>query len=187
VALLAHEHAHARRAGQAVAPDVPADRVEHMEAGRREPGDVRHLRACDEADRRLRRQAEQLDEPLPRDLLDNRGGRAADVEAGVLVPGRGEPVGRERGRQRAADHEAEVAAAPHRDDSGLGAGGQVVEHLLRIERLLGQRPAERLSELLRGHVRKDGALAEALEVVGSEVGGSPQQVARVAHASSANS
>ena len=56
-------------------------------------------------------QPQQLAQPAERDLLDDAPRSAtAPIEAGVLIPGRGQPVGRDRGRQRAADDEAEVAA-----------------------------------------------------------------------------
>ena len=39
---------------------------------------------------------EQLAQPLERDLLDDAGARRRPDQAGVLIPGRGEPVGGER-------------------------------------------------------------------------------------------
>ena len=76
--------------------------------------EVGHRGAADEPDRRLRRKAEELDQPVGSHLLDHGGGRRPDVEPDVLVPGRGEPVCRERGGHRSADHEAEVARTAHR-------------------------------------------------------------------------
>ena len=59
----------------------------------------------------LARQPEQLEQPAADDLLDDGRGRGQDVQPGVLIPRARQPVGRDRGRQRAADDEAEVARA----------------------------------------------------------------------------
>ena len=67
---------------------VPAGRREHVVPRGGERGHVRHLAAGDEAGRDAVGQAEQLGEPRERDLLDDRGARPADEEAGVLIPGR---------------------------------------------------------------------------------------------------
>ena len=145
VPLLADDHADGRRPGEAVAVHIPADPVEHVEARRGKPRHVRHLGARDEADGRLAGQPEQLDEPFPGHLLDHRRRRAAGVEAGVLVPGGGEPVGRQGRGNGAADHEAEVAAASRRDDTRLGRLCELCNHLVGVQRLLGHRSAERLA------------------------------------------
>ena len=52
VRLLAGEHAHPRRALQAVALDVPAGALQHRVPRRRKAGEVRHLGAGGEAERR---------------------------------------------------------------------------------------------------------------------------------------
>ena len=132
VPLVAHEHAHARAAGEAVSGDVPACALEHPETRRRERGHAAHLRAGHEADRRVRRQSEQLAHPLAHDLFDHGRGRPAHVQAGVLVPGGREPVGPERCGQAAADDEPEIAAARHRDEPGVGGRGQLLDHLLGL-------------------------------------------------------
>ena len=85
VPLGADEHARGQRPG-ALTLDVPPDGVEDVEARGREPGRVCHLGAGDEADRPLTRQAEQVEDPLARDLLDDRRRRSSDVQARVLVP-----------------------------------------------------------------------------------------------------
>ena len=77
-------------------------------------------------------QAEQLAQPGERHLLHHRRARPGGDEARVLVPGRRQPVGRERRRQRAADHEAEVASARHRDDARLRPGDQLRDDLRRL-------------------------------------------------------
>ena len=64
------------------------------------------------------------------------------MECGVLVPRRHQPVGGERGGQRSADDEAEVARACSRDEARLGAVGQRIDHRRRVLAAFGQRPAE---------------------------------------------
>ena len=95
-------------------------------------------------------QAEQLDQPRAGDLLDHGGRRAADVEAGVLVPGGRKPVGSERGRHRPADHEPEVAPARLGDEAGLGRVRELLEDDARVGRPLGQRAAQCLPQLVGG-------------------------------------
>lgn len=60
------------------------------------------------------RQPEEVEDPVPGDLLHRRGRRRERGRAGVLVPDRGQPFRGEGGRQGAADDEAEEAAAPDR-------------------------------------------------------------------------
>ena len=119
VALLADEDAEPRRSLEAVAGEIPTGGGEHVVAGGGERSHVRQLAAGDEPGGDAVGQAEQLAQPGERDLLhDGRAGPPA-TRPRVLVPGRRQPVGRERGRQRATDHEPEVASARHRDDTGL--------------------------------------------------------------------
>ena len=78
------------------------------------------------------------------DGLDRRGCRRHWVRPAFWSQAERQPVGRERGRQGAADHEAVEAPARHRVDPGLGALGQLVDdsgrgHAL-IRQLLGRRP-----------------------------------------------
>ena len=103
--------------------------AQHVVARSRERGEVRHLPAGDEAERGVARKAEQLEEPRARDLLDDRGRRAADVEARVLVPRGGEPVRGERRGHGTADHEAEVAARRLGDEARVGGGRELLDHL----------------------------------------------------------
>ena len=69
------------------------------------------------------RQAEQLDQPACCDLLGDRRGRREHVQAGVLVPGAREPVGRQGRRLAAADDEPEVARPGAGDDAPIGVRG----------------------------------------------------------------
>ena len=114
-----------------------------------EADEVGHLSAGDERRRRAVGQAEQVDEPAGGDVLGDRGGRGERDEPGVLVPGRGEPVGRERGRVRAADDEAEVARAGGGDDPALGTFGERLDDRGGILGVLGERTAERGAQLRR--------------------------------------
>ena len=110
------------------------------------PIGVGFLTAGRESDRCLCRDAQQLLEPSARHLFgDSRGGRVDDVEA-VLVPGRRHHVGSDGGLCRPSRHEAEVAGASGRDDSGVDAGHQLIEDIGRVERLVVERPTELGSE-----------------------------------------
>ena len=76
---------------------------------------------------------------------------ATDVEAGVLVPGRGQPVRGDGRRGRAADDEAEEPAARRRHESRLGRRRPAPRSpRAGVRGPLGQRPAERRAQLLRG-------------------------------------
>jgi hypothetical protein len=160
VALLAHEHADARAAREPVARDVPACAFEHAVARGRERRHAAHLGAGYESDRRIRGQSEQLADPLAHDLLDDRRRRSGDVEPGVLVPCRREPVGGERGREAAADDEAEVPPARNRDEAGLRRRGQLLDDLFRVERLFLEPHAEQGAQLVGGGLREDRPLVE---------------------------
>ncbi len=111
-----------------------------------EPGERRRLRSGDEADRGLRRQPEDVEDPAGGDLLDDGGRGAHRRQPRVLVPGRGQPVRGEGGRRRAADDEAEVPAAARRHDPGIGRPRQGGDDLSRVTGDLGQRPAQRRAQ-----------------------------------------
>ncbi len=115
-----------RGALQSLPLDVPADASQDAVACRGERREVGHRRPGHEPDARLGRQPEQLDEPAAGDLLGDRRGRRDDVQAGVLVPGAGQPVGAERGRRAAADDEAEVARTGTRDEARVGGGRRAI-------------------------------------------------------------
>ena len=65
------------------------------------------------AQKHLQWYSENLQEPAECDLLQVGGAGRGAVEAGILIPGGGEPVGRERDGQRATDDKAEEAPAGH--------------------------------------------------------------------------
>ena len=77
----------------------------------------------------------------------------------------------ERGRQRAARDEAEVARTRVGDDAGPGRGHEVLEHRDVVLALLGQRLVERGDHVLVGGVRSDRAVTKRREVLLGELGG----------------
>ena len=93
-----------RRAAQSIARHVPAPALQHRVARRREAGEVRHLAAGRERERRLARQVEQLLDPRPGHFLHHRRRRCHRKQARVPVPRGRQPVGGERRVERPADH-----------------------------------------------------------------------------------
>ena len=147
VGVLADEHPHLRRSVQALGLDVPAGPLENGVTTGGDPGEVRHRAACGEPEAGILRQAERLEHPAPGDLLRHRGGGAADVQARDLIPGAGQPVRPERGRQRPTDHEAEVARTAQRDQSRLRRVRQLLHDLCRILALVGELPVQGLAQV----------------------------------------
>ncbi len=165
-----------RRADEAVALDIPAGALEDCVAGRGETCDVGHLTAGHERVRRLSRKAEELLEPFARDLFRDGRCRPAYDQAGVLIPGTGQPVSGKSCRKRAADDETEVAAARHRDHAAIGSGRQLFDHHERVHPLSRQRTAERPAQLFNRRRRPDRPLVERLEKVARELGGAPKEL-----------
>ena len=131
------------------------------------------------------RQPEKLQQPPARHLLDHRGGRRGDGVEGVLVPGRGEPVGRQRRGQRAAGHEPEVARAGRGDEARGGVACECLDHVCRRNALTSQLAAERRAQLGEARERAGVALADGVEVVRRELGGTGEEGA-VDHARNAS-
>jgi hypothetical protein len=125
VPLLAGEDGHGRGPLQAVCLDVPTGRGEDVVASRGEASEARHLRPGREAQGRVGRESEEVEEPPRDDVFDDGGGRAERVEARVLVPRGGEPVRREGCGEDASLHEPEEAPAGRRDETGIGGFGQL--------------------------------------------------------------
>jgi hypothetical protein len=178
VPLLTHDGADRRRAVQTALLDVPACLGEHVMASRGEGGEARHLAAGHEPERGVLGQAEQLDEPCACDVLDDRCGRAADIQAGVLIPRRRKPVGSERRGHGTADHEPEVAATRLGDEPGLGGCGKLADDGARVGRTFGKRAAERVAQLIGVDGGKDRALGQRLVEVGGDAGGQLQKLAQ---------
>src|SRR5262249_58167394 len=80
-----------RRAGQALALDIPSPLGEQSVSCSRQTGDVRHLRAGDEGKAGCGRQTEQFFEPTPADLFNYRFGGAASMYRPGLIPSRPPP------------------------------------------------------------------------------------------------
>ena len=117
MALLSDDDAKWWSAGKAFLGQVVADAFVDRVAGGGEGGDVRHLAARHERERRCSGQPEQLEHPAPGHGLESGDGRGRPGEACVLIPRGDEPVRCERGRECAADDEAEVAARAHRSQA----------------------------------------------------------------------
>ncbi len=183
VALSARHHGDRRGACEPALLDVPARPLENGMTRCGEARHVRELAARDERERRRPGDAEQVLEPLARNLLDHGGRRTADDEACVLVPRRREPVGRERGRQRSSDHEPEVAPARNGDDASLRGIREGFDDLCWITRAVGQRPPESGAQLIRRRGGPDRPFVERVEEVRRDLCRPPQQVALVVHAS----
>jgi hypothetical protein len=97
--------------------------------GDRETRRVRHLAAGHEADARVRREPEQVEDPGADDLLDHGRGGRQDVQPRVLIPGARQPVGTDRRRQRATHDEAEVARPGRADDARIRGLREPLEHV----------------------------------------------------------
>ena len=148
VSLGAGEDANPRRAYEPVTGDVPSRAGQNMLTRSRKRSRVRSLGAGDEPARDTRRQAEQLGEPPRGDLLDGCGSRRGDDREAVLIPRGREPVRRHRRRQRASDHEAEVASCLRSDDTRLGSRDKLRDDLGVVDSLLGKGAAEGFAQLL---------------------------------------
>ena len=113
-----------------------------------------------------RRQPEQVGQPAGGDLLDRGRGRAEHEQAGVLVPGRGQPVGGQGGGQAAADHEPEVARPGRGDQPVVGQLGQLGDDLGGVAGAVGQRPAQPGQQLARARPCRHRPLRQAPHIPG---------------------
>ena len=179
VRLGADDDVDARRAVEAVRLHVPAHFAQDAVPRRGERGEVRHLAAGHEADAGAAREAEELEEPRRGDLLADRVRRRRGEEAGVLVPRRGEPVGRERDRQRAADDEAEVARPGAADDARIGAGRERVDDGGSVLAVVRQRHREGAAERVAVGARADVAVRKGVEKAGGMFDGALQRHSRI--------
>src|ERR1019366_7016118 len=109
---------------------------------------------------------------------DDGRGRAARVEARALIPGGGEPVGREGGREASADHKPEIATRGYRDQSRLSRARQVLHHRQRIDGAAGERATEPRTQLVDGCGLGDRAPVLRLEPVGRDLRRADEQIAR---------
>ncbi len=155
--------------------------LEHRTTGGGEGRQMGRLASGHEGERGVGRQAQNVLQPGPRDLLDRRRRRCRERETGVLVPGRDEPVCRERCRQRAADHEPEVATRSHRGQPRLRVAGELGDHRRRVRGSRRHRPSERDAHLRHRGGRGDAAPGDGLDPVCGELRRLVQQVALVLH------
>ena len=181
VPFLADEDPDPRRARQPVSSHVPSCALEDPEPRSGERGDASHLRTGDEADRRIRGQAEEIADPVADDLFDHRGRGAPDVQAGVLIPCGREPVRGERSREGTTDDKAEVAAAAHRHESRVGGGRETLDDLARVGRTVREGAAERAAQLVGTDLREDRPVLQRLQVLGGELGRAAKQRTDVVH------
>ena len=163
VPLCTDDHPNRRAAVQTLRVDVPAGLCEHLVPGRGQTGEVRHRRAGDEPNVSACWQPQHVEQPATRRLLSGGRGRRRVTHAGVLVPGTDQPVGRQRRRQRAADHPAEESAARHRHQAGLGERGEQVDDLRGVGRAIRQRACERRRDLVCRQPRRDRAIRHRVE------------------------
>jgi hypothetical protein len=99
-------------------------------AGRSERREVRHGATGREPEAGFWSETEQVDQPDSDCFLDRCRSRGSDEAECVLIPYRREPVGGDRGRKGAADHEAEIAGSSCGDQAPLNSLAQVLNDLL---------------------------------------------------------
>ena len=119
VTLGADDHPHPRRTGEPVGADVPALAPQHLSAGRGQAGEVGHRGSGGVADRAGGGEPQQVEQPGAGHVLHGRVGRSQVAQAGVLVPGAGQPVGGQRCRVAPADDHPVEAPGRHRGQAGL--------------------------------------------------------------------
>ena len=176
VSLGAGEDADPRGADESVTSDIPSRAGQDVLARSRKRSRVRALGAGDEPARDTVGQAEQLDEPPRGDLLDGCGSRRGDDREAVLIPRGREPVRRHRRRQRASDHETEIASGLRSDDARLGSRDKLRDDLRIGDPVVGEGAAECFPQLLDRRTCRHRTLPERVQVSGGVVGGEPQQL-----------
>ncbi len=173
--LVSDHHGHRRRPGQSPLVNVPPGPGQHGVTRRGERGEVGHRRAGHEARDRRGRQAEELDQPALRHLLERGGDGRGRERTGVLVPRRGQPVGGHSHRVRATDDEPEESWAG--GGHGRRRAGLVEQrdHALGVVRAIRQRLVEAPEAGERIDVRRDAAVRQLAQVVDGPLGGRAQQ------------
>ena len=146
VHLFADHHVDLRGPEQPPLRHVPAGAGQQRVTCGSEPGEVRHLAAGDEAHPRVQRQPEEPVQPPPRGVLQHRHRGRGDVQTGVLVPGGGEPVRRQRDRLAPADDESEESRTGGGQEPRLARARQEIQHGRRVLPLLGELSSERLGQ-----------------------------------------
>ena len=181
VRLLAGDDRERRRALQPQRFDVPPGAAQHLVPGRGERGDVGRVRAGHEPDARLLGQPEQLENPARGARLERRHPRRHDVQGRVLIPGRDEPVRRERNRIAATGDEAEVARPGSRGHARLEARAEVEDDADRILGRVGERSPESDRQLLERRPWRHRPLGQRVQKRHRPLVGVRQQVIWLRH------
>ncbi len=164
VALSADQHAHPRRALQAVLLDVPSGARQHCVPPRGQSGEVGHQPTGDGAHRGAGGQSEQLREPPFNRLARGAVGGRDLTQANVLVPGACQPVRGEGDRVGAADDEPEEARRTHGGQTRLGVGDEALKHLTRIPPRSRHRFPEGRQKIIGQDRGGNGPLIHVVEV-----------------------
>ena len=162
--VLSDDHRQFRRPEQPVGLHVPARPGQLVITRSGQGSGVRHGRPAHETRRGPGRQAEQVGQPYGHHLMQAGGHRRHHRQRNVLIPRRGQPLGRHRDRIGAADHEPEVPAAWARHG---GRGSRLVQQGQRrgrVSRHGRQRLVEPGQPGQRRTVRGDRALIETGQV-----------------------
>ena len=114
----------------------------------REARDMRHLTAGDQCEAGRRRQTKQILEPDPAGFLDDRGRGTAGVQSGILIPSRGQPIRRERGGQRAADHPTKESSARTSQQAARAVGHHFIDHAGWLDAVICERTQQSCAQLV---------------------------------------
>ncbi len=181
MALAVGHHPHRRGALQALLFDVPTDLRQYMVTGGRQGHRVGPLTTSHEAERRPRRQAQDLLQPGPGHVFDHRRRRRGHGVEGGLVPTAGQNI---RGRSRlegTTDHEPEVTRPGRADQGGLDRVGQLFDGLVSRSWPRRQRAQGGAHGFEIHLAREHWAAHHPFVVVSGALGGKDEQVAERGH------
>src|SRR5918912_518868 len=146
MALATRQDSDGRSAEQPLLLDIPPASGEERMTGGRKAGDMRHLAASDEREASTGGEAQDIFQPEARNFFDDSRGRPAGVKRGVLVPGRGQPIGGQSGRQRPTDYPSKETAACRPEQPTIHILDKLINNLLRIDAFTRQRLAQSASQ-----------------------------------------
>lgn len=164
--MFGRKHTNGGSAIEPVALHVPPAIAQQRVTCGGEAGEVRHLAPSRERKRGVAWQVEPVLNPCSRDLFHDARGRSASVERGVVVPGGGEPVSGERGRQRTANYPREEPPADRAQMPAFRCSHQLVDHAFSGNATLDQFYAEPLPQRRGIDVRGDRPVGQPVEKVG---------------------